>query len=123
MMVLGESGLVGSTVFILFLMTFFSTCKTRRYTATSTLLVVFLTTNLAEATFFSPAGGGGVFWSLLVIGGFTIDMSVDASLHPSPEMLYSSHLETADAPDEEIEEPDVPVELEPTMGIEENEDV
>lgn len=119
MMVLGESGLVGSTVFVLFLMTFFSTCKTKRYSATATLFIVFLTTNMAEATFFSPSGGGGVFWSLLVVGGFTIDMAVAAMRQPSLEMLHSS-LPSTDAY-EENEESEMTEEL--GMAMEEDEDV
>ena len=87
MMVLGESGLIGSAVFLLFLITFFSTCRMRHYTATATLFIVFLTTNMAEATFFSPSGGGGVFWSLLVVGGFTIDMAVVATRQSSHDLL------------------------------------
>lgn len=83
--ILGESGLLGSSIFLLFLLNFFSICYVKRYTATAILFLVFLTTNMAEATFFSPAGGGGVFWSLLVVGGFSIDMAVVANSKPAPE--------------------------------------
>ena len=41
-----------------------------------TLFSVLLVSNLAEGTFFSPGGAGGVFWMFTVGGGFLIDMSV-----------------------------------------------
>ncbi len=88
LMVLGESGIVGSFFFLMFLVSFFSTCQIKRYTATAILFLVFLTTNMAEATFFSPAGGGGVFWSLLVVGGFAIDMAVVANRQSSLDNIY-----------------------------------
>ncbi len=79
LMVLGETGLVGAGVFLVFLLLFYTTCHDRHYTATLTLFSVYLTTNLAEATFFSPSGGGGVQWILMAVGGFVIDMSNLAS--------------------------------------------
>ncbi len=75
LMVLGETGLLGTIAFTFFLATFLLTCHVRRYTATLTLFSVYLSTNLAEATFFSPAGGGGVQWIMMVVGGFVIDMN------------------------------------------------
>ena len=76
LMVLGETGIVGFVVFILFLITFYLTCFRRRYAATLTLFTVFLATNMAEGTFFSPSGSGGVEWVVTVVGGFAIDMNV-----------------------------------------------
>jgi hypothetical protein len=115
-MVLGESGLVGASLFILFLVVFFSTCHQKRYTATATLFIVFLTTNLAEATFFSPAGGGGVYWSLMVVGGFTIDMAVIAGRLPAPETLYCPLPELDEVAEEDDEELDVELESAPTIA-------
>jgi hypothetical protein len=74
LMILGESGIVGAVVFVCFLIVFYKTCARKHYTATATLFTVYLTTNLAEATFFAPSGGGGVLWMLMVLGGFAIDM-------------------------------------------------
>ena len=74
-MVLGETGILGSITFVIFLIVFFVTCHQRHYTATLTLFAVYLSTNMAEATFFAPAGGGGVQWILMVVGGFVIDMN------------------------------------------------
>ncbi len=74
LMVLGETGIVGFLFFAFFLFSFFSNCHRQGYVATSTLFLVFLSTNLAESTFFSPSGGGGVMWVICVLGGFTIDM-------------------------------------------------
>ena len=113
LMVLGESGILGSTVFVIFLISFFSVCKVKRYLATATLFIVFLTTNMAEATFFSPAGAGGVFWSLLVIGGFTIDMAVVARRQSEQEMLYYSFQDSTESSDGDDEELPAPADSEP----------
>jgi hypothetical protein len=75
LMVLGETGILGFGAFAIFLLVFFVTCHQRHYTATLTLFCVYLSTNLAEATFFAPSGGGGVQWILMVVGGFVIDMN------------------------------------------------
>ncbi len=72
-MVLGETGLLGAGCFLLFLFSFYYTCSQRRYFVTITMFTVFLVTNLGEATFFSPGGGGGIAWMICVVGGFTID--------------------------------------------------
>lgn len=82
-MILGETGIVGSGIFIVFLATFFGVCARRRYKATAALFCVFLASNMGEATFFSPSGAGGLLWVILVAGGFAIDMDVrirDAAL-------------------------------------------
>ncbi len=76
LMVLGETGIVGELAFSAFLFTFIGTCLKRRYVATSTLFVVFFSTNMAEASFFAPSGGGGVMWLVTVVGGFIIDMNM-----------------------------------------------
>ena len=73
LMVLGETGILGAACFLLFLITFYVGCSRRRYVVTSSLFTVFLVTNMAEATFFSPGGMGGIFWMISVVGGFTID--------------------------------------------------
>ena len=75
-MVLGETGIFGMATFLLFLFMFYHDASKRGYTATLTLFSVLLGTNMAEATFFSPSGGGGVFWMFTVCGGFLIDMSL-----------------------------------------------
>ena len=73
MMVLGETGIVGEMCFLIFLVAFYGTCARRKYTVTIALFTVLLVTNMAEATFFSPGGIGGILWMLGVVGGFTID--------------------------------------------------
>ncbi len=72
-MVLGETGIFGEICFLLFLVSFYGTCVRREYTVTIALFTVFLVTNMAEATFFSPGGVGGILWMVGVVGGFTID--------------------------------------------------
>ena len=37
------------------------------------MFTVFLVSNMGEATFFSPGGGGGIGWMICVVGGFTLD--------------------------------------------------
>lgn len=84
-MVLGETGVLGTALFFLFLASFFYTCSRRKYYITITLFSVFLVTNMGEATFFSPGGGGGFLWMLCVVGGFSLDTI----------LLYRSNVETA----------------------------
>ena len=91
LMVLGETGIFGAIAFVIFLAVFFITCHQRHYTATLTLFCVYLSTNLAEATFFAPAGGGGVQWILMVVGGFVIDMNREA------ERLAETAVDTSQA--------------------------
>lgn len=74
LMILGETGIIGAVFFIVFLLSFFMQCRTRKYFATSSMFVAYLSTNLAEATFFAPSGGGGVEWIFCVVGGFALDM-------------------------------------------------
>ncbi len=92
LMVLGETGLIGAIAFVIFLAIFFITCHTRHYMATFTLFAVYLVTNMAEATFFSPAGGGGVEWILMVVGGFVIDMSRESERQVGKAEVSTPHL-------------------------------
>lgn len=74
LMILGETGVIGAGIFVIFLFTFYGTCRRKRYLCSMTLMTVFLILNMAEASFFSPGGLGGALWIVLVVGGFTIDM-------------------------------------------------
>ena len=73
LMVLGETGIMGSLAFLLFLVSFYVVCTQRKYYITISLFSVFLMTNMGEATFFSPGGIGGILWMVCVVGGFTLD--------------------------------------------------
>ena len=84
-MVLGETGILGTIFFFLFLASFYFTCSRRKYYITLTLLAVFIVTNMGEATFFSPGGAGGFLWMLCVVGGFSLDTI----------LLYRSNIEAA----------------------------
>ncbi len=75
MIVLGESGLIGTFVFCVFLFVFYVTCSRKHYYVTISLFTIFLATNLGEGTFFSVNGIGGVVWILSVVGGFLIDLA------------------------------------------------
>ena len=75
-MILGETGIAGAMLFIIFLFSFYSACSRRRLYVTAALFMVLLATNMGEATFFSPGGVGGVIWSISVIGGYCIDMKL-----------------------------------------------
>ena len=74
LMVLGETGVVGGIVFALFILMFYAGCKRKGYICTASLMTVFFVLNMAESSYFSPGGLGGVLWVVLVGGGFTIDM-------------------------------------------------
>ena len=73
-MILGETGIFGAATFLFFLILFYHGASRKGYTASLTLFSLLLGTNMAEATFFSPGGGGGLFWMFTVCGGFLIDM-------------------------------------------------
>ena len=73
LMVLGETGIVGEIVFIVFLLMFYCTCVRKKYYCTMTLMTVMITCNMAEANFFSPGGVGGMLWMICVGGGFVVD--------------------------------------------------
>ena len=72
--ILGETGLVGASVFLIFLCSFYGTCLKRRYLATLTIFTCVMVANLADSSLFSPGGGGGFGWIISCIGGFGIDL-------------------------------------------------
>lgn len=76
LMVLAETGIIGAVFFFAYLLAFYMTCVKKRYYCCATLHTVFLATNMAEATYFSPSGIGGYLWVLTVGGGFIIDTVV-----------------------------------------------
>ena len=73
-MVLGETGIVGATVFAMFLLSFWVNGSKMKLYMSIAMLVVFLATNMGEATFFSPGGIGGIQWVVCLIGGYTLDL-------------------------------------------------
>ena len=73
-MILGETGLVGLVIFLVFLWIFVADCSRRRFFITIALMAVLLTTNIGEATFFSPGGIGGIEWVLCIVCGYVEDM-------------------------------------------------
>ena len=81
--ILGETGLVGTGVFLIFLCVFYGTCLKRRYLALLTLFTCVLVTNLADSSLFSPGGAGGFNWIISCVGGFSIDlMAIRLNQHP-----------------------------------------
>ena len=72
--ILGETGLVGSFGFVIFLLAFYGKCLRRRYLALLTTFTCFLVANLADSTLFSPGGLGGFMWIVSRVGGFGIDL-------------------------------------------------
>lgn len=72
-MVLGETGIIGSLFFWIFIATFYAGCVKKRLYCCATLHTVFFVTNMAESTYFSPGGMGGYLWVMCVGGGFVID--------------------------------------------------
>ncbi len=75
LMVLGETGIVGTIVFIAFLYSFYSTCIRLHYRVLLCLFTTLLASNMSEASFFSP-GGGSMQWIIAVIGGFCLDLMI-----------------------------------------------
>lgn len=75
-MILGETGIIGSIVFALFLLTFFTGCVNRRLYITLVMMIIFLTINMGEATFFSPGGCGGPEWMFCIVGGYVLDLVI-----------------------------------------------
>ena len=81
--ILGETGLVGAGVFLIFVVVFYATCLKRRYLALLTLFTCNLVTNIADSTLFSPGGMGGFLWITSCVGGFSIDMmALRMARHP-----------------------------------------
>jgi hypothetical protein len=76
LMILGETGIVGAVIFVIFLVTFTYGMMRRRFVATVTLFWTMMATNMSEATFFSPSGAGGIIWCVAAIGGMCIDVIV-----------------------------------------------
>jgi len=102
-MVLGETGIVGSLLFLVFLISFYLTAARRCLYVTITLFTVFLVANLGEAMFFAPGGDGSLMWMLMVCGGFVIDTillyerrmrSFAASPKPNGRMTYRGYSPT-----------------------------
>ena len=73
-MVLGETGIVGVFVFIVFLVTFVYAGTKRKLFISISLMGVFCAVNMGEATFFSPGGTGGIEWMICIVGGYTLDV-------------------------------------------------
>lgn len=74
--VLGETGIIGGGVFICFLISFYTTCISKRYLSLMTMFTCFLMSNMGECSFFSPTATGGIMWLCAGIGGFCIDLMV-----------------------------------------------
>jgi hypothetical protein len=75
-MVLGETGIVGITCFIIFLMSFYSGAMRKKLYITMAMFTILLSTNIGEATFFSPGGMGGLLWTICLFGGYSIDLTL-----------------------------------------------
>ena len=80
-MILGEGGVVGAAIFLVFLFTFYVVCTRKKLYLTVALFTVLLATNLGEATIFSPGGLGGNLWMVCVVGGFIMDSALIAQRH------------------------------------------
>lgn len=78
LMVLGETGILGAVFFMLFLFDFYQKSVRMRLWSTLTLFSVLFVSNMAESTFFSPGGAGGIEWCFTVVGGFICDSYVQS---------------------------------------------
>ena len=77
-MILGETGVVGILVFMLFLTSFYFGCENKKLFISLTMVMVLLSLNMGEATFFSPGGIGGAQWMFCVVGGYALDLMVSS---------------------------------------------
>jgi len=76
LMILGETGIVGAIIFVIFLVAFSIILIRKGCVATVTLFWTMCMSNLSEATMFSPSGVGGILWCFCAIGGMAIDVIV-----------------------------------------------
>lgn len=89
-MIVGESGIIGTILFFLFLFSFYVGCANRQLYLTLSMMTVFLAVNMGEATFFSPGGIGGIEWIFCIVGGYTLDITVLNMKH----IMWSSEYES-----------------------------
>lgn len=73
LVIIGEGGVLGAMIFILFLIVFYCSCVKMRLYCTLTSFTTMLATNIGEATFFAPGGVGGFLWCFAIIGGGVLD--------------------------------------------------
>ncbi len=76
LMVLGETGIIGFLIFVVFLFSFYKTCIRKRYRVLLCSFTTLMALNMSESTFFSP-GGSAMQWTIAVIGGFTLDLLIN----------------------------------------------
>lgn len=77
LMVLGETGIIGSIIFWLFMISYIIGANRRRLYVSLTMMIVYFTINLGEATFFSPGGAGGIEWLVCLVGGYVVDLKLN----------------------------------------------
>ncbi len=88
LMILGETGIVGGFVFILFLISFYNGCQRRRLYITAVFFTIMLATNMGEATIFSPGGLGGELWMICVVGGFAMDNVLSLNKRMAERIMF-----------------------------------
>lgn len=88
MMILGETGVVGASAFLVFLFCFYGTCLSRRYVATLALFTTVLVANLGEAIFFAPSAIGGVLHLVALVGGYAIDLTTLRDFDPNRRFQF-----------------------------------
>jgi hypothetical protein len=88
-MVLGETGVVGSIFFAFFVISFLVAASSRKLDITLTMFLLLLVSNMGEATFFSPGGVGGVLYIMSIVGGFALDSVLKGEkIRREREMFY-----------------------------------
>jgi hypothetical protein len=87
-MVLGETGVVGSIFFAFFVLSFLVTCMSRKLYVTLTMFLLLIVSNMGEATFFSPGGIGGVLYILSIVGGFALDSVLKAEKFKQQQVYF-----------------------------------
>ncbi|MBR0197635.1 MAG: O-antigen ligase family protein [Kiritimatiellae bacterium] len=76
LVVFAEGGVVGGTLFYIFVIAFYAYCVRRKLVCLLTLFTAQMVSNFSESTFFSPTGAGGYLWIFTMLGGMTLDYIV-----------------------------------------------
>ena len=63
-MILEEGGLLGTVLFVVFLISLYVTYRRLAFTCFLSTFTVFIALNTGEAAFFSTSGGGGILWMI-----------------------------------------------------------
>ena len=86
--VLEEGGVLGTTAFVIFLLTMILELLANRNVPALAMLAAFLASNMGEVTFFSPGGSGSFGWTMIgaamILGDHCWHKAATPATEPSP---------------------------------------